>query len=615
MTSFRTSIRWSTMLCISMLASACVVEAEQAPAPLPEAEASTQEQVQPTQEAPQPQPQPDPQPAPKPEPAPDPGSSSTQQEESSDSETLSPAPEPEPVHLQYMMITPGNKVIEQDLGKETTLSYSVKGYYSDGREEDISDKVTWSISNPQVGSFTQSELRLAAHNQLFVDTAIVSATLDKVQARSQITVAAYEQDGANPDFLFILPYQDSARSTAAQTLSFQTKIPSMDVFFSVDSTGSMYSERDQLLATIKTSIVPAVQSKIPNTQFGVASFQDFPVGGHGSSGDQPFVLHTPITADINAVTQGVEAIGKNAGADVAESLFESLYQIATGEGLSGPGATKVDANHSGVGGVGFRKQSMPVIISVTDAPSHDLIDGEDKCQRKYNAEVAAVAHSFDQTQAALNKICARVITVASDGYGGANFDECRPEHDGRRLANATKTRVSPLAWNGQRPTGCAEGHCCTGKDGAGELPDADGMCPLVYRVDSRGRGLDTSIVSGIEALAFYAPFNVISETHGESLAGGKTTDAFIQEVIAAGFSDLPRPELPAPIAAHDRFNQVTPGTKLNFTIRAYNDIVRPTSKAQIFRAKVRVVADQCEGLDLDERELVFVVPPRELVAG
>lgn len=613
-------------LCISLISSACVIEGPQPASPeqslKPEDAVQTEQdqgkknhdeqknkdeknQNQGNNQKPMPEPEPGTKPETKPEPKPKP---------------KLPVTKYDPPHLQYMVITPGDQVIEQDLGASGSIQYKAVGHFSDGKAKDISDQVTWEVSNSAIGSFSDETLTLAPHNELFVQTTIVTAKLEKIETRSQLTVTAYEKDGANPDFLFVLPYEDT-KGSKERVLSFQTKIPSMDVFFSVDATGSMLEERDELLNSLNTTIVPAIKSKIPNTHFGVGAVQDFPYGYYGGKNDQPFRLLTSIRGDVDEVKAGIASIKMGNGRDLPESIFEGLYQVATGNGLSKPEGTVVAENHNGVGGVEFRRQTMPVIISITDAPSHGK-DEPNQCNRPYKDEVAKVAHSYAETETALNKICARVITVASDGVSGSGKEECTPVHDGKRLAKSTKTRVSPLAWNGQRPSACAEGKCCTGKNGAGQEPDADGMCPLVFNVNKRGGGLDTSIVSGIEALAFYAPFDVITQGEGQhssesgkTLPGGEDTTRFIQKIIASGFSDLPRPELPKPKATNTGFEQVTPGTKVQFTIRAFNDFVKPTDKPQVFRAKIRVKADQCEGLDLDEREVVFVVPPRALVAG
>lgn len=550
-------------------------------------------------------------------------SSSSSSSDSSDStsssdETTTTTKEPV---LEYLVITPLNQIVELDLEASKSLEFRAFGHYSDGSAKDLSDKVDWGVSSDKMGKFEGDKLKLSKHDELYVETSKVTASFNSLKANAQVTVTAYEQDGENPDFVFVLPHND-AKGVAERELSFKTNIPALDVFFAVDATGSMGEEREQLLNSIESTIVPQVQSRIKNSQFGVGSVQDFPIYPNGASGDQPFRLLQKITSEIDKAKEGVKSIEIGNGVDNAEATFEALYQIATGEGLEGPWPTRVPANKEGIGGVGFRKGSIPVVVSITDAVSHVVGEDGDGCGRAYHREVAKVAHTRKQMVDALNKICARVITVASEGSATEPGSKCSPEEDGKQLAKATKARVSPMAWNKNRPTGCAVGQCCTGKDGAGQAPEADGMCSLVFGVNGQGEGLGTSVVSGLEALAFYAPFDVKAESRGsktsvsgEALPGGASTLDFISSITAESHGALPIADLPKPTAKGQHFEGVTPGTEVRFRIKAFNDVVPQKSEVQVFRAKIGVQADQCEGIELDEREVVFIVPPKPIIAG
>ena len=131
-------------------------------------------------------------------------------------------------------------------------------------------------------------------------------------------------------------------------------------------------------------VITPMQQQIPDSQFGAGAFEDFPVGNYGATKgsecgkggsslpDQPLKLFSVITSDANQVQNAVNQFDTGqgpigCGLDWPEAMIEALYQISTGEGLSGPGLTNVPANHVGVGGVGFRQGSMPVIIPITDA--------------------------------------------------------------------------------------------------------------------------------------------------------------------------------------------------------------------------------------------------------
>lgn len=526
--------------------------------------------------------------------------------------------------LNYITVTPKERMVAINLNESTELiQYKAIGHYGDGSTEDITQKVKWVSNDKKVGTFDKSSFSVKAHSALYVDSTTVSAKLEGKEGKAQITVAAYNKTGANPDFLFVLPFKDKDGEKNSN-LAFKTNVQSLDVFFGVDTTSSMKGEIAQLRSSL-SSTISKVRDEIKDTQFGVGSIQDFPIRKHGSDGsilkhvDQPFELKQAITDKASAVQKGVDSLKLGLGLDQPEAIVEALYQIATGDGLNGPGKTKVLKNKKGVGGVEFRKGTMPVVVTITDAATHAPGENHDSCKRDYKPEVAAVAATRKKTEEALEKICARVIYVASEG---GSTGECDPAVDGVAFAKATKARVTPAVWGKNRPANCGETQCCTGKNGQGLAPEDDGLCSLVYRVDEDGNGLGDAVVSGIKSLAFYAPFDVQVDSKGEKesisgekLPGGKTSLAFIKAVEADSHGELPLPGLPKPEAAGDHFKQVTPGTEVRFKIRAFNDFLKQTPEPQMFRASLKVTADQCEGLELDKRNVIFIVPPKPIVVG
>lgn len=529
--------------------------------------------------------------------------------------------------LEDIVIEPTDALVRMNLGSKEKVEFKATGKFSDGEKKDITDKVKWKLGKSKYGEFKDSTLELEAQSDFTVDVIPVEVSYGEVIRFAQVTLAAYKKDGDQPDFLFVLPHKDKDGSKEA-SLRFSTAVPKLDVFFNVDTTMSMKEEIAELRSSLQNTIVPQVQKKVEDTQFGVGSFDDFPVLPHGRSeggivakrNDQPFSLKQAITPDIARVQNAVNALKLGHGGDVPESNFESLYQISTGEGLTGPGATRVAARkNKGIGGVGFREGTMPVIVTITDAVSH--IPGEsddDGCERDYNSSVSAVAHTRKQTLDALEKVCARVIYVASGGGKKSDSPEhCIPDTDGVALATATGARVFPAVWDKNRPAGCSPGQCCTGINGKGKAPEKDGRCSLVYNVDEDGRGMGSTIVSGIQSLAFYAQFDVTLEQKGEkeSIQGDKllddrTTLDFIEAIEADKSGDPPLKGLPKPKASGDHFKGVTPGTQVEFKIRAFNDFLpEKEGKVQVFRAQIKVRADQCEGLELDTREVTIIVPP------
>ena len=176
------------------------------------------------------------------------------------------------------------------------------------------------------------------------------------------------------------------------------------------------------------------------------------------------------------------------------------------------------------------------------------------------------------------------------------------------LSTQTGARVPPNAWDvGTRPSGCGPAQCCIGQNGAGMATDADGLCPLVFRVSTTGTGVSGSISTGIQMLTRFAQFDVptqesgvMTDIDGNALPTPYTTADFLKSVVPSSYVlPPPPPAIPAPTidANGIQFDGVTPGTTVTFTINAFNDFVPQTNVAQIFEATISVLAGGCNVLD------------------
>ncbi len=514
--------------------------------------------------------------------------------------------------LLFLEVDPPDTILEVDLGSASSQDFVVNAVYSDGSVIDVTAGATWDVSNPSVGAMSGSTLEIPAFADSFFESAILTADVDGETGQAQVTIASY--DFAN-DFFFVLPFEDPA-GDQDKPLTFGTDVKSMDVFINMDTTASMSEEIDNLQSALAGQVIPAIQADVPNTQFGAGTFDDFPVSPHGSSGnDQPFVLLQEISNNVALVQAAVGSYSAAGGADIPESGVEALYQIATGEGLlAGPGVTNVPANASGIGGVGFREGSLPVVVSITDAVSHDPVDNT--CTNElYNDSVQAVAHTQAEAMAAMEAICGRVIQIAIGGTGS-----CTAYDDGVEFAEATGAVVPPEAWDiAGRPAGCGAGQCCTGLNGASSAPNDSGMCPMVYRASSNGSGVDSSFSSAVSLLAAYGQFDVTSavagtgvDEDGAELPVGTSTADFIKSVTPFDHGAVPLPGVPDPTLTPTTFENVIPDTDVVFTVEAYNDFVEQGPDPRLFTANIEVLADDCG--ELDDRDVFILVPPAELPA-
>lgn len=388
------------------------------------------------------------------------------------------------------------------------------------------------------------------------------------------------------DFYFVLPFEDGPQDGV---LEFSTSIRQADIFFSVDTTGSFGEEIAAIQATIDTLIVPGVRSVIADPGFGVGRFEDFPRDPFGLPSDRPFELLQPITTDRVMIMAGVDALPPAAGGlDTPEAGIEALYQWATGIGIP---ELLIDPFSPGdVGGAGFRTASLPIIVHITDARSHEPAD---------YLMAGITTRGADEAVAALNAIGARVIGIRSTENDGNPED---PRAELEDLALRTNATIPPTMAS-----------CATGIDGAPRMPvtTAGGdLCPLVFDVRPDGTGLGSVVVDAIRQLASLGtldisavPIGNLSGERGEPLPPATTTADFIESIT---------PEPPPPTGSTidgDVFRDVTAGTTVRFRLTARNDFVRHTTTAQLFTIEIHVLGDAVAVLDV---RTVYVIVPAEI---
>lgn len=422
---------------------------------------------------------------------------------------------------------------------------------------------------------------------------------------------------AHGDFFFVMPYEKPA-SPEKDTLDFATKIVNADVFFVMDTTGSMSGAISNLRNSLK-SIASQLRADIPNIAFGVGGYRDFPTGSYGNAGDRPFfLLHRIMTVStdtgMTSVQNAVNQLTHGGGDDIPESGWEALYQIATGKGVNVGGANVPAFNPvtaqpmpppagekiGDIGGVGFRSGALPIVVLTTDAPSHNS-DG----QWNYNFAGAATR---SMAIAELNAISAKVVGVVN------NTGDART--DATHGVRGTGSLVPPDAWGAPgagRPANCAVDRCCTGIDGAGEATDAGGMCALTFTVAADGSGLGASAVNAIKALTNFATLDIGAVAADDP---GDTVDAvsaFVERLEANPSAGAPcvtglTVEDRGGSGVPDTFVKVMPGTQVCFdVIPKANTTVKPTHEPQLFKAHVTVVGNDVT--ELDTRTIYFLVPP------
>jgi hypothetical protein len=347
------------------------------------------------------------------------------------------------------------------------------------------------------------------------------------------------------DYYVILPYEDPAQ---LRELDFTARLGKGDILFMVDTTGSMSMAINNVRTSLSGTIVPAVAGAIADAVMGVGDFRDFPVAPYGDTGDWSFALRQSMTADIGPVQAALDGLGAGGGADTAEAMLEGLYTSAGGACGGG----------SGFGAACFREDSHPIVVVVTDSPSHNDSDS----LNAYDPSLVT-ARSWAETMTLLNsqnvKILGAAVTPMAAFPAGSEPD----------LTQAA------------RETGSFK------RDGQ----------PTVYR--TVGGAVDTAVVDGIADLAGAATQDVAARSIDDPSDSVDAT-LFIKSIVPVWASSATSFDIYA-------FYGVAGGTTVRFSITFLNDFLPEGSHVQIFLAQIEV-HDLPGMLPLDTRNVYIVVP-------
>ncbi len=346
------------------------------------------------------------------------------------------------------------------------------------------------------------------------------------------------------DFYFELPYQGPEKT---DILTFTPSVQKADIFFNVDTTGSMDGEIYNLKHSLSSLIIPQVRARVTDSAFGVAQFRD--------EDETNLILCDP-TSDIMAAQLAVNGLNAEFGGDCPEAGVFSLYHLAT----------------SG----GWRSEAIPIAVHITDAPSHER-----------GADAASAL-------AALTGKGIRVITVFSTG----GCDSTTAEAQLSALSEATHATVPECAGAGRTTLKYTVDENGNGLDTA----VVNGIDALVRyaafdvfaRPDDDGDAgtIDTAcFLKKVEALAFLPP-------PGDDCAPTATPAALNGASYENGFTNF----------VTGTSNPLVTGSTLTFTVHAENDTcAEPLDHAQAFTAVISIV-DAGSGAVLDEQKVTIIVP-------
>ncbi len=483
-----------------------------------------------------------------------------------------------------LVVDPINAILFLDTATKpvthATQAYTVTRRLAAG-DKDVTANATFSLDQPEIGAFAGANfesgdsLPAGARGM----TSNITVGVDTLTTNAAVTVVQLRKTGDQRDFFFIEPYNGTP-TPSEDVLKFKTNIQQVDVAFVIDTTGSMSGEINGIRTALAGSLLTQLQAAIPSVAMSIVSHKD------DSDGAELVQVLQPLTTSLTAAQAAVNALTPSGGGDLPEGQVSAMYHVLTGDPL-GTLIPKHTPAPGTTGGVDFRPGAVPVVVLTTDATWHDPSVG---------ITAGMLAAQF------LSKNV-RFVSLASGDETQANS-----------LSDTTDSHLPTTAF-----TGCSPGLCCTGINGADRFPDGPGTsCRLNFKYDKSSPNLGKGVVDAIKAISVGSSYDVAARPRNDaSNPNGVDATKFIKSLRAKDEGDAVQGCAPHDAkdtngdGIKDTFTAVTVGTPVCFEVLpAVNDFVPPEKGAQFFNAFIDVVGIPGD-INLDQRSVLFLVPPKD----
>lgn len=367
------------------------------------------------------------------------------------------------------------------------------------------------------------------------------------------------------NFVFFMPFEDTP-DPLMDTLDFATDIRVADVYFIIDTTGSMSTPINNVRTSLSSpgGIIDQVRAEIADVEIGVGEFRDY--------GDARIYNHRQdISASAAAAQTAVNGLVASGGGDGPEGGVPALWSMATGRGVGGSGGYP-DRAGCPAGTFGypcFRMGAVPIAVIIADYNFHNG-------------------------------------PATGNTYGGYTVD-------GSSL-NWARALPDILAAN-MRVIGVPVG-TVSQADLTRIAADTGAPVPVV----ASGGTVSSTVVDQIRTLASSTMFDISGVFVDDASDAVDTFAAFVDRLEAKAAGDAGRGCDARPTSdadgdgVHETFPNVGSGNRVCFDIFVkQNDTIEPTLEPQVFRATIQVLGDGFT--ELDSRDVFFLVPPDIEVIG
>jgi hypothetical protein len=190
-----------------------------------------------------------------------------------------------------------------------------------------------------------------------------------------------------------------------KTLPYDLNLPPsptpLDVFFLIDTTGSMGGVIDALRLGLARIVNDLSLSGI-QASFGVGSFKDFPTNNWGSPGDKAYEMYRDIGPVDQQLQIALQRLSASGGGDGPEAQFAGLYEAV--HDAAGMPSFLVDPDYP----TGWRNGALRLAVVATDTSSHV---GTDNAERTAGAQYPGA--SYETLVKALLAAHVRTVGIAA----------------------------------------------------------------------------------------------------------------------------------------------------------------------------------------------------------
>jgi hypothetical protein len=359
-------------------------------------------------------------------------------------------------------------------------------------------------------------------------------------------------------------------------MAFTTGVRYADVYFLVDTTGSMDGEVRELQAAIRTGLAANLNALGPLLRVGMGYFEDYPLSPYGNTGDHSYGHLLELTEDHARLADAAELLPEGYGGDLPESHVAALWGIATGDGsVQMPAMSSAVCPLDYFGYPCFRPEGLSLVVMISDAEFHNGPGGEDPYDDRVSCPV------FEETAQSLLEAHIRVVSLFFQFATNTDADY-------RALGLLTES-----------------------------FNQVDGE-PLVFVLPDNSNLLGSTVVDGVRAAVTSIPMNVSARLRDDPSDAVDTAvfilrietdnDNLVEDTRHGTFCE-PRPDVRDTDGdgINDTFGSLPQGSTVCFRIVAEPNVTVPsTGTAQEFQAFIDILGDG--RTLLDTREIVFIVP-------